>query len=259
MTSADRVLRLTLAYDGTHYHGWQRQPRADTVAGRLMGALEAVTGERRQLLAAGRTDAGAHAGGQVVAVALARDWAPDQLLVACNRELPQDIRVTKAEPAAVGFDPRREAWRRTYRYLLRTGPGPRPRGCQYSWAVPTRLELAPMRAAAASLLGRHDFGSFGRSPVPGGSTVRLLDRAGLAPTPTGLRMELRGDAFLRGMVRGLVGALVAVGSGRLGAGEFSSLVDCPRPGAAAHLSAPAHGLHLWNVEYGDRHPEVAAA
>ena len=106
-----------------------------------------------------------------------------------------------------------------------------------------------MRSAARRLLGRHDFAAFGGSPAAGGSTVRVLDRSEVAETADGLRLEFRADAFLRGMVRSLAGCLVAVGAGRLTGATLQEWLDRPLPRAASPWAAPAHGLHLWQVEY----------
>ncbi len=240
---------LKLAYDGSAYHGWQRQPGVATVAGRLEEALARSTGEAVTVSAAGRTDAGAHAFGQVARVQLGSPWAPPALRAACNRALPADVRVIEVARMSDSFDPRRDAWRRTYRYLVRTAVRPQPVGRMYWWEQPHPLELAPMRAAARRLLGRHDFASFGASPVPGGSTVRTLDRSELAETPGGVRLEFRADAFLRGMVRSLAGCLVAVGAGRMTAAALQEWLERPVSRAASPWAAPARGLHLWQVEY----------
>ena len=240
---------LRLAYDGSAYHGWQRQPGVPTVAGQLEEALARSTGQAVTLSAAGRTDAGAHALGQVARVRLERFWDPAALRAACNRLLPADIRVIEAARVGDSFDPRRDAWRRTYRYLVRTAARPQPVGRMYWWERPGPLELVPMRAAARGLLGRHDFAAFGSSPVAGGSTVRILDRSEVAETAEGVRLEFRADAFLRGMVRSLAGCLVAVGSGRLSGVALREWLERPLPRAASPWAAPARGLHLWQVEY----------
>ena len=249
MSAAGFAYGLTVAYDGTAYHGWQRQPAVPTVAGRLEEALAAVTGEPVGVSGAGRTDAGAHARGQVARVRLGRSWDPAALRAACNRVLPADVRVTEVVRVGDDFDPRRDAWRRTYRYLVRPAGRGEPVGRMYWWELPYPLELAPMRAAARLMLGRHDFAAFGSSPREGGSTVRLLDRADVEAVRGGLRLEFRADAFLRGMVRSMAGGLVAVGAGRLSPGALRGLLERPSPRAASPLAAPARGLHLWQVEY----------
>lgn len=249
--------RMVLAYDGTAYHGWQAQAGVSTVEGVLVNALAAVTGERVRVRAAGRTDAGVHAHGQVVALVLRRNWSPPQLLAACNAHLPQDVRVLAVDRAELDFDPRRRAWRRTYRYLLAPASVSRPIGRQYAWRVSPYLEVEPMRAAAQLVLGRHDFAGFGHSPEAGGSTVRTIDMAAIEPGSGMIAVEVRGDAFLRGMLRSLVGALVAVGEGRLRLGEFAKVVDGGPRGANSWRLAPAHGLHQWRVDY--ERPQLGGA
>lgn len=244
-----RRLRMTVAYDGTGYHGWQVQPGVQTVAGRLAAAIESTCGSRPQLAAAGRTDAGVHAHGQVVVATIPAALEPGELLAGCRRNLPSDIRVLDVAVAPDGFDPRRDAWRRSYRYLLGAAGWLPPGLNRYVWGVDPRIELSPMREGGASLVGAHDFGAFGVSPDGGGRTRRLVDllevrhRAGL------IEIEVRADAFLRGMVRSIVGALVGLGLGRLRPGDIRQALVL---GAGAHrrwAPAPARGLHQWRVEY----------
>lgn len=248
---------MVLAYDGSGYHGWQAQAAVATVEGAFADALFAVTGERPRVRAAGRTDAGVHAHGQVVAFSLGRGWDPRALRDACNAQLPADIAVIGSGVAATGFDPRRSAWRRTYRYLLNQSPIRIPVGRQYSWRVGPGLALEPMRAASSLAVGTHDFGTFGSSPAEGGSTVRTLDLVEVSTQVGLVAIEVRGDAFLRGMVRNLVGALVGVGTGRIDPQAFAGLLDRGRSQSQPWRTAPAHGLHQWRVDY-DR-PRMAGA
>lgn len=240
--------RATVAYEGTGYRGWQRQPGVATVAGALQIALERAVGEAPRIRAAGRTDAGAHARGQVVAFGLRREWAADALAGAVNRALPDDVRMLSAARAPLDFNPRRDAWRRTYRYLVSLHQG-LPAARPYAWRVRHPLELDLVRAASRQLGGRHDFAAFGSSPEPGGNTQRGLDRVEVSAGGNLMVFEFRGDAFLRGMVRSLTGALVAVGMGRLAPEGFHRLLAEARPGAGRRWAAPAHGLYLWGVEY----------
>lgn len=240
--------RMVLAYDGTGYHGWQAQPQVATVQGELDRALGRLTQERPRILAAGRTDAGAHAHGQVISFSLSTEWLPETLRGACNALLPEDISVLEVGRADPAFHPRWQAWRRTYRYLVREAAVGDPVGRQYEWRVPVQLELSPMRAAARLLLGSHDFAAFGSSPAPGHSTVRTVDRAEVERREGLVGVEIRADAFLRGMMRNLAGALVAVGSRRVSVSELARALSSPcRRGP--WLTAPAHGLHQWRVDY----------
>ena len=259
MSTGERAsaYRLVLAYDGSDYHGWQAQAKVATVGGAFADALAVVTGQRPQVRAAGRTDAGVHAHGQVVGFSLVGAWAPRALRDACNTQLPADIAVVGAEPASPDFDPRRSAWRRTYRYLLNLSPVRMPVGRQYSWRVGPGLALSPMRVASSLAIGTHDFGAFGRSPRPGGSTIRTVDLVEVSRRSGLVAIEVRGDAFLRGMLRNLVGALVAVGTGRIGAQQLAADLAGGRPEGHPWRSAPVHGLHQWRVDY-DR-PGMAGA
>lgn len=240
---------MVLAYDGSRYHGWQAQPQVKTVQGELSLALAALTSERPLITAAGRTDAGAHAHGQVVAFGLSSEWAPQALASGCNALLPEDIGVLTTDLVAADFHPRFGAWRRSYRYLIRDRASADPVGRQYEWRLPQVLELAPMRAAARLYLGRQDFRSFGSSPAPGGSTLRTVDRAELEQRGASIQLEIRADAFLKGMMRNLVGALVAVGSGRADVADVRRALANPQVGKLPWIMAPAHGLHQWRVDY----------
>ncbi|HEY6538722.1 MAG TPA: tRNA pseudouridine(38-40) synthase TruA [Candidatus Dormibacteraeota bacterium] len=250
--------RLTVAYDGTGFHGWQIQPGVRTCQGELTRALIRLTGEEPHLTAAGRTDAGAHAHGQVVGFGLRSSWRPEALLGGCNAMLPADIAVRGAAVASPDFHPRWRAWRRSYRYLISDGQGGGPLGRNYSWQIKDRLELAPMRAAARHLLGRHDFAAFGASPAPAQSSVRTVDRAEVERSSGALLLEVRADAFLRGMMRGIAGALMAVGSGRARVEDVERAVTDPTGPVPAWSSAPARGLHQWRVEYRGPSTEMAS-
>ena len=259
----DHVYALTLEYDGTAFSGWQRQPGRRTVEGELLLALVAVTGEQPALTAAGRTDAGAHAHGQVVGCTLGRAWDPDRLRSALNANLPEDVVVLDAAPAPPDFHARFDAVARSYRYVVSPRRERRAVTRQYAWCVRGRLDVAAMRAAAAHLVGRHDFGGFGRAPRPGGSTVRTLHDVSVrlvdAPEPfagpAGPRgvvvIDVMADAFLYGMMRAIAGALVAVGTGRLDGAGLAGMLERPAARRAAVTVAPAHGLHQWRVVYRD--------
>ena len=269
VTAAPAAVRhgyaLTLEYDGSGFSGWQRQPGRRTVEGALAEALGRVCAEVPPITASGRTDAGAHAHGQVAGITLARAWDPERLRNALNRVLPADVAVVALAPAPAGFHARFDAVARTYRYLV----APRPRaavGRQYAWLVHGDLDVASMRRAAGALVGTHDFAGFGRSPRPGGTTVRTVHAvevraipmpevaavAGSEPAParTVVVIDVTADAFLYGMMRALAGALVAVGSGAMSDDDLGAMVR--DPGRVPHrrpVAAPAHGLHQWRVVY----------
>ena len=255
------VYALTLEYDGTGFSGWQRQPGRRTVEGELLLALVAVTGEQPALSAAGRTDAGAHAHGQVVGCPLSRQWEPDGLRAALNATLPPDVVVVDVAPAPRDFHARFDAVARSYRYVVSPRRDRRAVTRQYAWCVRGPLDVESMRAAASALVGTHDFGAFGRSPRPGGGTVRTVHDVSVrlvdAPEPFAGPAEPRGvvvidvmaDAFLYGMMRAIAGALVAAGTGRMHADALAAMLERPAGRAAGPTVAPAHGLHQWRVVY----------
>jgi tRNA pseudouridine38-40 synthase len=261
-----RRLKLVVAYDGAGFRGFAPQPGQRTVGGELAGVIGRVTGQPPvRLVCAGRTDAGVHAWGQVVHVDLPLAVDPARLARACNALLAPSIVVRQAEVAAPGFDARRSATSRCYRYLVLNSPLPHPLLARTAWHVPERLDLRAMQAAADPLLGEHDFSCFCRRPPPrpGGDPAslvrRVLEASWTEETPAWqpaggdaggrlLRFEVEATAFCHQMVRSMVGTMVAVGRGRLRAGELSDLV---RRGDRALLPAPSppHGLWLWRVRY----------
>jgi tRNA pseudouridine38-40 synthase len=253
------MYRLTLEYDGTRFSGWQAQPGgARTVEGALREALAALAEGDPTITAAGRTDAGAHAHGQVAGVRLVRAWDPRRLQAALNAHLPQDAVVVHAETAAPSFHARHHAASRTYRYLVLARSN-RPAVLRsHAWSVPGPLDLIAMREAAGRLLGRHDFGSFGRATWSGGTTVRTVLEARVDPLAVpragvtrieGACITVTADAFLRGMMRAFAGALVAVGRGRMALETFQELITGASPTARSVTVAPARGLHQWCVSY----------
>ncbi|MFN2582698.1 MAG: tRNA pseudouridine(38-40) synthase TruA [Candidatus Dormibacteria bacterium] len=250
--------RMTVEYDGTDFHGWQAQRTERTVAGTLTGTLESLDGERPRITAAGRTDAGAHAHGQVVGVALARSWDPAVLLAALNALLPTDVRVVAIDEVHDRFDARRDAQSRTYRYMIMSRTQPSPVARRHVWTLPRSLDVDAMRSAAASMLGTHDFAAFGGPTNPGGSTLRTIEAidverlgvdTGGGPQFALVAITVRANAFLRGMMRAIAGALADVGSGKRPVAWLAQLLTT-RSRPASLTVAPARGLHQWSVTYG---------
>lgn len=245
------VVKLVLAYDGTDFHGWAKQPGVRTIEGAIEDALGRMLAEPPRLSVAGRTDAGVHAEGQVASFVAADGVDPDRVQRMLNGLLAPEVVVLEAARAADGFDARHSATAREYRYRIDTGPLPSPFTARYTWHRPGRLAVGRMRAAARLLLGEHDFSSFCRPAEAPASTVRILRR--LAVSASGERIEIRAmaNAFLHQMVRSLVGTLVAVGEGRMEAGSMPEVLEA-RSRAAAGPIAPPHGLTLVRVVYGRR-------
>ncbi len=245
------VMRLDLAYDGTDFHGWARQRGVRTVQGVLEEALGRVLRTRPVLAVAGRTDAGVHARGQVVSFGSEPDVDPVRVIRAVNSMLAPEVVVTQARWAGPGFDARRSASARVYRYRIWTGDVPDPFTARFTWHRPGRLAVGAMRRAARDLVGEHDFASFCRRLADGSSTVRHLQRLAVAGSGESIEVQARADAFLHQMVRSLVGTLVAVGDGRLDAGSMPAVLEAGDRSAAGAV-APPHGLTLERVVYGRR-------
>ena len=240
-------VKLVLEYEGTRYHGWQAQAGTATIESALRAAIADLTGESPVLTAAGRTDAGVHALGQVVNFTLETPFAIEHLPGALNARLPGDISVRHAEPVDDSFSARYSARARHYAYRIRQAL---PRGAyqrQYAWGVRDRLDLDAMQAAAERLVGQHDFAAFGRSPRPGGHTVRRVHEIKIVSSGDWVTILVAADAFLYGMVRRIAGALVDVGRKRRGLHWIDGLAH-GGPATGLRL-APAQGVVQVRVEY----------
>ena len=239
-------LKLTVEYEGTRYHGWQAQAGALTIEAALSEAIHDLTGESPALRAAGRTDAGVHALGQVVNFTLQQPFPVAQLPGALNARLAPDIAVRSAELVDDAFVARYSARARLYAYRIRQAL---PRGAyqrQYAWGLRDRLDVAAMQAAGKRLEGTHDFRAFGRSPRPGGHTVRRIYDITVNGTGDWITIAVAADAFLYGMVRRIAGALVDVGRRRRPLVWIDELMN----GSTAGLRlAPPQGLVQVGVEY----------
>jgi len=239
-------VKLIVEYEGTRYHGWQAQAGAPTIEAALREAIHNLTGESPSLTAAGRTDAGVHALGQVVNFALQQPFPLAQLPGALNARLAPDIAVRSAELVDDAFDARYSARARLYAYRIRQAL---PRGAyqrQYAWGLHDELDLAAMQAAGERLEGTHDFRAFGRSPRPGGHTVRRIYGITVNRTGDWVTIAVAADAFLYGMVRRIAGALVDVGRRRRPLEWIDELMNGSTVGLRL---APPHGLVQVGVEY----------
>jgi tRNA pseudouridine38-40 synthase len=247
-----RTIRLDLAYDGTSFRGWakQRDPAIRTVEGELSELLEHTLGERVKVFVAGRTDAGVHARGQVASFSTNSLRPPERIQAFVNGELAPEVVVTRAALVPAAFHARFSATAREYRYVIRTSEVADPFTGRFEWHR-QGLHVPSMRAAAAHLVGEHDFASFCRDPGPGRSTVRRLERITVSRDGERVVLGFRANAFLHQMVRSLVGTLVRVGEGRLAPAAVAGIVRAQDRAAAGQL-APAHGLILERVVYGRR-------
>ncbi len=239
---------MIVAYDGTDFAGFQIQAGARTVQVVLEDALRELGWSGKHLLAAGRTDSGVHALGQVVAFDCEWPHPADALREALNARMPASVRVRKASQVGQGFHPRYSARSRTYGYRLIESPLADPRAERFAWRIWPALDREALAQASAALLGERDFAAFGSAPRRGGVTVRRVVRAEWREAGEGFEFTITANAFLYRMVRMLVGSLVRTGQGRLSAGEFAELLEAPgnRHGGPA---APARGLCLLDIDY----------
>jgi tRNA pseudouridine38-40 synthase len=258
------TFKITLAYDGTNYVGWQRQASGTSVQGLVEDALRELDGRDVVLHGAGRTDAGVHALGQVASCTLERAIESDVVARALNARLPPDVRVVSAEGAAPDFHARFSAKAKTYRYLIYHADVMSPFERCYAWHMFGDLDVDAMEAAARLLEGRHDFAAFQTASGTARTTERTVTRSRIVRTTLSaaanegehsgcgelVAYEITGDGFLRHMVRSIVGTLVEVGRGRMSTQEMRMvLLSCDRRRAGP--TAPARGLFLVAVEYGD--------
>ncbi|MEX2046376.1 MAG: tRNA pseudouridine(38-40) synthase TruA [Chloroflexota bacterium] len=235
-----------MAYDGTAYAGFQIQPNAPTVQGELERVLAVICGEPVRITGAGRTDAGVHATGQVIDLRTASALGAQDLERGVNALLPEDIAISELEPAEDAFHARFSATGRTYEYRIRNAAVRDPLWTRREHWHPGELNVPAMRASAALLVGRHDFGAF----AAGEAGERTVKRAEWISEGSVLRFEIESDAFLRGMVRGIVGTLLWTGRGKMPVERFGEVLAARDRGLAGP-SAPAKGLCLVAVRYGD--------
>jgi tRNA pseudouridine38-40 synthase len=244
---------LLVEYDGTRYHGFQRQAPAHepTIQGMLETAVERISQQRVSVLGAGRTDTGVHASGQVVHFQVESRLRPNDWQRALNAVLPADIAVRRIAQVTDAFHARYSARSRSYRYDVLADPWPSPLRERFVHRIAYPLNVEAMGAACAALLGEHDFRAFGRSPRgPDASCVRVMLEAGCQSDEQAalISFTFTANGFLNGMVRRLVGTLLLVGQGQLGVTEFVRILESrndAHPGAAV----PACGLCLTQVSY----------
>jgi tRNA pseudouridine38-40 synthase len=246
---AVRHIRLVVEYDGTDLCGWQRQANGPTVQQHLEEALANLLTHQVAVTGASRTDAGVHARGQVASFRTERPIPLHGIRRGLNSLLPDSIAVREASEVADDFHPRFSATGKHYRYTLLTRPERSPRWRRYAWHHPEPLDLAAMREGARHLLGEHDFSAFRAAGCTAKTPHRRVDAIDLdAGNPERLVVDVRGNAFLRMMVRILVGTLAEVGTGRIAPGQVAEIL-ASRDRTRAGKTAPAHGLELIEVRY----------
>ena len=262
-----RTLKLTIAYDGTNYAGWQRQANGIAIQQIIEDELTAIVGAHNALMAAGRTDAGVHAAAQVASVTIDHPIATDDLLRALNARIKGgDIRIRAIEEMPLGWSARASAKSKTYRYAIWNGAHPSPFFRHVVWHVPQQLDLDRMSRAAQHLLGEQDFVAFQGRGADVLTTVRRVLSAevvemnvdtdqpvALSPIEFDrggrlIRFEISGTGFLRHMVRTIVGTLVDIGRGAMEPDDMRAIIDS-KDRSRTGQTAPAQGLMLWTVQY----------
>ncbi len=244
-----RTIKLLIEYDGTNYLGWQVQARGETIQGTIQERLEQILGEPVHLVGAGRTDAGAHAIGQVAHFKTRSSLDLGSIHRALNSLLPEDILIQKVEEAEEDFHARKGARVKVYEYRVLNRPLRSVFHRRYAWHIPQSLNWEEMRKATQKLIGEHDFSAFRSTGTPTKSGIRKVFRAEWKREREGLmRFEIEGSGFLKQMVRAIVGTLVEVGRGKLDAEAFQRILES-KDRRNAGPTAPAHGLFLKEVKY----------
>lgn len=245
-------LKLTIAYDGTAYQGWQVQKTGVGVQQKVEEALAKIFPSVRRIMSSSRTDTGVHALGMVADVDLRRaefKMTLHKLPLAVNAWLPEDIRVVSAQRVPKTFHSRFHASGKQYRYAIWNHTAMNPLLRAQAWHVPVKLEVKAMQSAARHLVGRHDFRSFAANhSYQIEDTVRTLTRCDIRRSGSLLTFIIEGDGFLYKMCRGIVGTLVQLGCGKFSEAQLKEMLGA-KDRRAAGMSAPAHGLVLWKVFY----------
>lgn len=241
-------IKLTVAYDGTDYVGWQYQPNGISVQQCLEQALGQLTGVVHRVYSSGRTDAGVHARGMICHLDTERDLPLTAWCEGVNRFLPPAIAVRQAEYVDEQFHARYSATGKLYRYTILCEPIRSPLDRLTCWQIKYPLDLERMKNAAAAFVGKHDFASFRTSGCAADTTVREIYSVNFVEQGTELFIDIHGSGFLKNMVRMMVGTLVDIGRGKRPVGDIEQILE--RPGSISPaLTAPAHGLCLVEVFY----------
>ncbi len=243
--------KIIIEYDGTNYHGWQRQTEEPTIQREIENALMTITRQRVTLTGSGRTDAGVHAFGQVANFCCDTTLKPEVFQKGLNSLLPKDIVIKRCIRVDDKFHARYDAKSKTYRYRLLNRAVPAAVFYQYAWYLQKQLDLEAMRDAVRYIVGTHDFRAFEGAGSPRSNTIRRVMTADLVAMDDGyIDFNIKGNGFLRFMVRNIVGTLVDVGLGKITPGDFNRILESKNRNDAG-VTAPAHGLFLMEVAYSD--------
>lgn len=241
--------KITVEYDGTAYHGWQRQVVDRTIQGEIENALMTMTSDSVTVIGSGRTDAGVHALNQVANFRCATSLTPEAFLKGLNSLLPEDIVITSCKEVPEKFHARYDAKSKVYHYRILNRLLPAAISRQYTWHIRKKLNLSAMQEALRCVIGNHDFKSFEGSGSPRADTVRCILSADLIKTDDGYTvLMIEGNGFLKFMVRNIVGTLVDVGHGKITPDDFKQIL-VSKDRDLAGITAPAHGLFLMEVKY----------
>ncbi len=241
-------IKITIEYDGTHYHGWQVQPSGETIQAILERAISTFLRTPTRIMGSGRTDAGVHALGQVANFFSEQPHGPHRIRRALNALTPHDITIKEVEIVADCFDARRDGQSRVYEYHILNRTTPSPFYLNRAWHIHEPLDVEAMRRAILCLHGEHDFSSFRAAGCDAAHPVRKVYRTSLEPRGELLVYTIEATAFLRHMVRNIVGTLVEVGCGLRTPQSFGALLEA-RDRTKAGPTAPPHGLYLVEVRY----------
>ncbi len=245
-----RRIKLTVAYDGENYCGWQRQPGRKTVEGMLDEAIHALTGEQIEVTGASRTDAGVHAAGNVAVFDTVSTIPSEKFAAALNTVLPEDISIQESRQVPDRFHPRHCRTVKTYEYTICNSEYRIPQLRHYSWHLPYKMDVDKMRAAAGYLIGTHDFRSFASSRTTVPSTVRTIYSLDIFTDEPLIVIRVTGSGFLYNMVRIISGTLAMVGCGRIPSARVHEMLEA-HDRTKAGMTAPPQGLTLVGIEYPD--------
>ena len=241
--------KMIIEYDGTDYHGWQRQKQDRTIQGKIEQAILLMTAKQVRLYASGRTDAGVHACGQTANFCCETELTPEAIQKGLNSILPSDIVIQECRSVHESFHARYDARSKIYHYKILNRSLPAAIGRQYALFVRRKLDTAAMRQAITHILGSHDFKAFEGTGSPRSHTIRNVMAADLTEKADGrLTFKIEADGFLRFMVRNIVGTLLDVGLGKISTEAFKEILES-RDRSRAGATAPSHGLFLMEVKY----------
>lgn len=244
-----RNIKLVIEYDGTNYHGWQIQPNATSIQETIEDRLQKITQEEIRLIAAGRTDAGVHAVEQVANFSTESRLDINNIQRGLNSLLPPDIAIKEISEAEQDFHARYSAKSKIYRHVILNRSFPSPLYRNFSWFIPFKLDIKEMKSAVQCLIGRHDFSSFKASGCNSHNPIREVYGISLDKEKKGfIIFEIEANAFLKQMVRNIVGTLVNVGKGKIGVSEFEEILRA-KDRKKAGITAPPQGLFLVKIKY----------